>query len=229
MGAHLSKDNTSQFTSNEVRKPVIKLSLTSQRRVTGRFAKQGVVNASNYLRGASSKKRGLTVNPTRRQRSTAFSTAVAETGPAHNSNNVIGIIRWFDHQPFAMEHCPRTSDSTLRDDTSDRSYIARSRQKDCEVGEVSSSSPLPIPTCKHSPFKAAVVDEGGDVEYLRRIYDMRTWDMYIRISESRRYSTYQSHFFAKNDADGPGTMLDHHSDSEAGFPEYNDELVFDLE
>lgn len=244
MGLHLSKDEKSRFTSiSEVRGPVRKLSLTSQRRVSDRIAKQGVVNFSSYSRNASNKERHTksrciaddddTVS-TRGSR--VMSTALAEKESSQNSNHAAGIMGWFKRQPFASDHGPMISRSSFRQDSSSRCDTSSSRSLRTSggiTGEEASSSPRPIPTYTGTTeqVKPTAVDEDGDVDHLRRVYDMRTWDMYIRITESRKHSNYKSQAPANSYAGGPST-LDYCLDSDAGChtaTDYDEELIFDLE
>ena len=241
MGLHLSKDETSRSTSkatNEVRGPMRKMSLTSHRRASSaRIAKHGVVNV--FSRDASSKANGIksryvadddTVS-TRGSR--ILSSAVVDKEP---SSHAAGIMGLFKRQPFATEHgLPRAA---FRQDPSarlDPSSLTRTpcASEDIE-GEERSSSPLPIPTSTvpTSLSEPTVVDEDHEVDHLRRVYDMRTWNMYIRIIESRRHSNYQSQTPANSYACGSSMTMDHHCDLNAGChssSEYDEGLMFDLE
>lgn len=242
MGLHLSKDEISRFTSKtkEVRGPIRKMSLASHRRASSaRIAKHGVVNV--FSRDASSKANGI------KSRYVADDDTVSTRGSRILSSEVVdkepsshaaGIVGLFKRQQFASEHGhPR---STFRQDSSARPDPSSLTRTPCASEDIDreelSSSPLPIPTSTvpASLFEPTVVDEDHEVDHLRRVYDMRTWDMYIRITESRRHSSYQSQTPANSYACGSSmTMtMDHHCDLNAGChssSECDEELMFHLE
>jgi hypothetical protein len=235
MGLNLSKDDLSCFTSkNEVRGSTRKMSITSHRRAS-RIAKNGL-NVSSSFRNTANKAYAMkpgyvfdddTVS-TRDSRRVATEAVHKET-----SNSAGGIMGMFKRQSFASDHIhPR---STFRQDSAafDPSSPMSDASEDTDMREAS-SSPLPIPTSPGptSVSKPTLVDEDREVDHLRRVYDMRTWDMYIRITESRRHSNYQSQAPANSYACGSGVTMDHHSDPNAGChssSEYDEELMFHLE
>ena len=69
----------------------------------------------------------------------------------------------------------------------------------------SRSRTLPIPP-KRTSRHAQDDDDDDNVENLRRIYDMRTWNMYERITEARKRSHYKGHYDAPMPQ--PETTLD---------------------
>jgi hypothetical protein len=233
MGLSLSKDDLSCFTSkNEVRGSARKMTITSHRRAS-RIAKNGL-NVSSSFRNTAIKpystKAGNVFDDdtvsTRGSRRIAKEAAQKEA-----SNSAGGIMGMFKRQSFASDHShPR---SAFRQDSAayDPSSPMSRGSEDTDMEEAS-SSPLPIPTSPGPVSKPTLVDEDHEVDHLRRVYDMRTWDMYIRITESRRHSNYQSQAPANSYACGSGVTMDHHCDPNAGChssSEYDEELMFHLE
>lgn len=232
MGIHLSKDDATRFTSaTEVRGPSIRMTRPSQRRVSYRIAKQGIANASIYSRDAYDKPlhlmQGVDDDTVSTHSSPVVSITVIEKRSSSDLNHTSGIVGWFKRQPFASDDNLRNPSSTLRQDSSGRDVLPRAVADDA-------SSPLPIPACKRptTNVKSTAVDEDGEYENLRRVYDMRTWDMYMRITESRRHSSYQSQAPANSYAGGSTITSDYCLDSDVRFHGANDcdeELIFYLE
>lgn len=240
MGLHFSKDEIPRLTNkNEVRGPIRKMSLSTQRRPSVRIAKHGLVNASSYSRGAGSKAHGIKTgkvvddDTVSTRGSRILLTEVADKGCSQTS-----FFSLFKRHPFACDHGPRLSRSSFRQDSSARHDPSSSsntyRVSEGIVGDEALSNPLPIPTSTGATSLSmpAVGDEDHEVDHLRRVYDMRTWDMYIRITESRRHSNYQIQDPANSYTCGSSMTVDSHWDPNAGChssSDYDEELMFHLE
>lgn len=107
--------------------------------------------------------------------------------PKRTTNNGAGLLGWFRRPTAASQPSRRRHEQEPRTKPPQQ-IVLRSSQQDSSTHVPTRSRPIPR---KRSSSDYASFEE-EDIENLKRIYDMRTWDMYLRITEARarRSSSY---------------------------------------
>lgn len=143
-------------------------------------------------------------------------------GPCGNST-----APWFHRQPALISPMVSRDDSAPEVDSLPPAVSVRQdvdkRKKSCSgpIGRTGNSLPVKCPRKNSrrgfaygSPTRSSSQDfpdhDEVDNEHLQQMYDLRTWDMYIRITEARKASNYKTSNSAANTSDCTPTRAEEH-------------------